>query len=207
MAQLDGRGDGTSYVPCINSFLYTLHTSHASFAMHTLFSHTPLDTLNATACPYCTSSHPSYDIPTFLQIKRSLVLQPPPVVLDTGNLLTIVVWDWILRARRSRIGAISLDTAIEGLLLLQRYQHRPSSHEVDVYHSPPQSSDSTLSSQPKDQTAYPLESAHKAIHHQPPQSSQCQAQSPDQDRISAHPTNRCLVVRSRDPRYRLLHQP
>jgi hypothetical protein len=56
--------------------------------------------------------------PVLLAVEGTLVLQPAPVVLDTGDLLAVVVRNRVLRAARGGIGAVSLDTSVEALLFL-----------------------------------------------------------------------------------------
>jgi hypothetical protein len=56
--------------------------------------------------------------PVLLAVEGTLVLQPAPVVLDTGDLLAVVVRNRVLRAARRRIGAVSLDARVEALLFL-----------------------------------------------------------------------------------------
>jgi hypothetical protein len=57
--------------------------------------------------------------PVLLAVEGTLVLQPAPVVLDTGDLLTVVVRNRVLRAARRGISAVSLDACVEALLFLQ----------------------------------------------------------------------------------------
>lgn len=66
------------------------------------------------------TSPPLDEAPVLLAVKGTLVLQPAPVVLDAGNLLTIVVGNGILRAAGGWVGAVALDACIEALLLLLR---------------------------------------------------------------------------------------
>jgi hypothetical protein len=56
--------------------------------------------------------------PVLLAVEGTLVLQPAPVILDTGDLLAVVVRNRVLRAARGGISAVSLDTCVEALLLL-----------------------------------------------------------------------------------------
>lgn len=54
----------------------------------------------------------------FLQIERSLILQPPSVILYAANLLAVVVWDGVLRARGGGICPVALHAGVERLLFL-----------------------------------------------------------------------------------------
>jgi hypothetical protein len=58
--------------------------------------------------------------PVLLAVEGTLVLQPAPVILDTGDFFAVVVRNRVLRAARGGISAVSLDTCVEALLLLQK---------------------------------------------------------------------------------------
>jgi hypothetical protein len=74
----------------------------------------------ATALPSIKSRHPPLDDegPVLFAVEGTLVLQPAPVVLDTRDLLTVVVRDRVLRAARRRVGTVSLNACVEALLFL-----------------------------------------------------------------------------------------
>jgi len=53
-----------------------------------------------------------------LQIKRSLIFQPPPIVPNTPDLLSIVVWHWIRNGGRTWVNSVLFDSPIEFLFFL-----------------------------------------------------------------------------------------
>ena len=57
-----------------------------------------------------------------LQIKRPLILQPPPIIPHTRNLLPIVIRDRVRQTTRRRIGSVALNPRKKRLLLLH---HQP----------------------------------------------------------------------------------
>jgi len=61
----------------------------------------------------------SKQVLVLLQVESPLVLQPSPVVLDTGDLLAIIVGRWVLRTRGRGIGAVAFDASVEGFLFLR----------------------------------------------------------------------------------------
>lgn len=64
-------------------------------------------------------SHPCLNqVLILLQVERSLVLQPSPVILDATNLLAVVIRNRVLRAGRRRVGTVLLDPGVEDLLFL-----------------------------------------------------------------------------------------
>ena len=56
--------------------------------------------------------------PLSLQVERPLVLEPPPVVTDAADLLSIVVRDRVAVRARCRVDPVLLDALEEFLLLL-----------------------------------------------------------------------------------------
>jgi hypothetical protein len=67
-----------------------------------------------------------------LEIKRPLVLQPPPVVVDTADLLAVVVGHWVRHGGGRRVDAVFLDAVVElafflesPLALIRRFLSHP----------------------------------------------------------------------------------
>ena len=58
----------------------------------------------------------SHKIHTPLPIKRSLILQPPPIPAHTSNPLAIEVWHWVVRPRSLRIDPMLLYPLEKGSL-------------------------------------------------------------------------------------------
>ena len=85
---------------------------------------------------FCTCRHtpsditsPSQHILIPLQIKRLLILQPPPIILDGSDLLAVVIRDRVLGTRLRWVGSIPFDAREEAFLLL----HQPSVFRTAVY--------------------------------------------------------------------------
>lgn len=90
------------------------------------------------------------EAPVLLAVEGALVLQPAPVVLDTGNLLAVVVGNRVLRAARGRVSAVALDASVEALLLLLKIVSVPHKITTIVSDNPPeQSPRSILSCRPR----------------------------------------------------------